>query len=270
MSSYAGSQAESTSVASYLLSRYRGTLVRLTAILLALIAWELYTTTQPAYLFPSLGAIYEAFVEQVADDDLAHAFARSMFTLLVGFVIAAVVGICLGLAMGINDRVGMVLNPYVNALYVAPISAVVPILLFVGGSTFGTRVAVVFLFVVFEVVIDTYEGVKSTPDGLIEASQSYDAGQYFILRHVILPNDLPYIFAGLRLGIGRGVKGLILAELLIEFANLGAIIRTWEASFRIAGVLSVVALLMVTGILLVGLMQRIGDWMMPWKKEVNV
>lgn len=253
------------------LSRYESTLIRIGSILVGLTIWELYAMNQPPYLFPRLGTIFAAYGEQMADFELIPSFVNSLQTLIAGYVLAALVGVAVGLAMGLNEWVETVLNPYINAFYVAPVSALVPILILIGGGDFITRVFVVFLFAVFEIIIDTYQGIETTPQGVLDVARSFGADRSFIVRKVILPHDIPYIFAGLRLGIGRAVKGMIIAELLIEFTNLGRIIRLWSQEFRIAGVLSIVLLLMLLGIVLTRAMQLIEERATPWQsEEVNV
>ncbi|WP_435317037.1 ABC transporter permease [Haloarchaeobius sp. TZWSO28] len=222
------------------------------------------------YLFPGLELIAEAAVEQYAEYELVDAYIKSMSTMFVGYLLAAVLGVSIGLLMGLDKRIDVMLNPYINAVYVAPVSAMVPIFILIGGPTFEVRLFIVFLFAFFEITIDTYEGVKTTPDGLLEATRSFGASKYFTVRHVILPHDLPYITAGLRLGLGRAVQGMILAEILVEFVNLGKIIRTWANLFQIAGVLSVVVILMVTSIGLTRLLQVAESRMLDWEPEVDI
>ncbi|MFD1647837.1 ABC transporter permease [Haloarchaeobius litoreus] len=252
------------------LARHRGIIVRLFAVLVGLAAWELYARGQPQYLFPGLELIWEAFVEQYEEYNLVGAYLESLKSMFAGYILAAVLGIGIGLLMGLDRRIDVMLNPYINAVYVAPVSALVPIFILVGGPTFEVRLLIVFLFAFFEITIDTYEGVKTTPEGLLEASKSFGASKYFTVRHVILPHDLPYITAGLRLGLGRAVQGMILAEILVEFVNLGAIIRTWSNLFRISGVLSIVIVLMLTSIVLTRLLQVVESRMLDWNPEVEV
>lgn len=252
------------------LSDNRSIVVPVVSVLAGLLGWQLYAMGQPSYLFPQLQHVYEAFVVQLTDDGLVNAFLWSVTTLFVGFAIAAVVGVALGLAMGVNDVLDVVLNPYVNAFYVAPVSALIPIIIFVGGATFESRVFIVFLFGVFEIIITTYKGVTTTPEGTREAARSFGAGTAFELRHVVLPSSVPYIFTGLRLGMGRAVRGLILAELLISFVNLGAILRVWADSFRVAGVFSIVILLMALGIVLTKAFNVLESRLIDWKAEVDV
>lgn len=250
--------------------RHRGVVVRLFAVLVGILLWELYARGQPAYLFPGLEGIASALVEQYRNDGLLDALGNSMFTMALGYLIAIVVGIPLGLAMGLNDYLDVAINPYLNAMYVAPISAMVPIFILVGGPTFEVRVFIVFLFCIFEITIDTYEGVETTPKGLIEVADSFGASSWYKIRHVVIPHDLPYITAGLRLGLGRGIQGMILAEVLIEFVNLGGIIRSWAELFRIAGVLSIVMLLMIISIVLTRVIQLAERRVIDWDAEVEM
>lgn len=249
---------------------YNATVLRLLAILVGLAAWEVYARGQPPYLFPQLSVIFDAFVEQVNEWDLVGAFLDSMTAMFLGYFVAAGVGIVVGLAMGLDERVEVMLNPYINAFYVAPVSAMVPLLILIGGPTFEVRAFVVFLFCVFEITVDTYEGVKTTPKALLEVTESFGADRWFKIRHVVIPHDIPYITAGLRLGIGRAVSGMILAEVLVDFVNLGRIIREFSDLFRIAGVLSIVLLLMVLSIVLTRVIQLLDHWLIPWETEVEV
>ncbi|MDX1746692.1 MAG: ABC transporter permease subunit, partial [Halobacteriales archaeon] len=225
---------------------------------------------QPPYLFPQLSVIFDAFVEQVNEWDLVGAFVSSMTAMFLGYFVAAGVGIAVGLAMGLDERIDVMLNPYINAFYVAPVSAMVPLLILIGGPTFEVRAFVVFLFCVFEITVDTYEGVKTTPRELLEVTESFGADRWFQIRHVVIPHDIPYITAGLRLGIGRAVSGMILAEVLVDFVNLGRIIREFSDLFRIAGVLSIVLLLMVLSIVLTRVIQLLDDWLIPWDTEAEL
>lgn len=246
---------------------YKGTLLRILAVITALIVWELYAGTQPAYVFPDLTALYEALVHQYHEELLVPRFIGSMQTLFLGYFLAVIVGIPIGLLMALNRPTEIMLEPYVTALYVTPIAALVPLFVFIGGATFETRVAIVFIFAIFEILIDTYKGAKATSENLLNVARSFGANRLFLVRKVILPHDMPYIFTGLRLGIGRAIKGLILAEILVSFTNLGAIIRISQHNFQIAGVLSIAILLMVVGLLLTKSMQQVEDQLFNWQRK---
>lgn len=240
-------------------------LVRAVAILLGIGAWQFYSMGQPQYLFPTIGTIFNAFVEQVTVDNLVGRFIGSITTLFVGFPLAVIVGVAVGFAIGMSRTVDVMLTPYVNALYVAPIAALVPVFIAIGGASFETRVAVIFLFAVFEIIVDTSEGIKAVPEESVTVAESFGASKPYVMRNVILPFSLPYIFTGIRLGIGRAVKGMILAELLFQYTNLGALIQQWSTDFRIAGVLSVVIVLVLLGIVLTRSVSAMESYVVDWK-----
>lgn len=239
-------------------------LIQILAIVVFLLAWEWYASTQPSFLFPQLATIYEAFIRQIQEFGLINAFLRTMGTVAIGYTLAVVVGIAIGLSMGLDERIEVMLDPYVSAMYVAPVSALIPLIIMIGGATFESRVFIVFLFVVFEVIVNTMSGTKTVPDGLVNVARSFGGGRRTLVRRIVLPHTAPHIFAGMRLGIGRAIKGVILAELLIDFSNLGAIIREWEQMFQIGGILSVTLLLMVTGIVLTRSVGWIRGQLITW------
>lgn len=244
---------------------HQETLIRILAVVLLLVTWELYAATQPDYFFPTLTAIWEAFIRQIEEFGLIDAYIRTMAAVFVGYTIAVVVGAAIGLSMGIDNRIEVMLDPYVSAMYVAPVSALVPLIILIGGPTFESRVFVVFLFAVFEMIITTMNGSKTVPEAMVNAARSFGGGNITVIRKIIVPFTLPYMFAGMRLGIGRAIRGVILAELLIEFSNLGAIIRLWQQMFQIAGVLTVTILLMLTGIVLTWNIKVIRDRIITWE-----
>lgn len=247
----------------------RGTLLRVGSVIVGLLLWQVYAGTQPSYLFPDLVAIWEAFLVHIEENGLVASFQRSMMTLAAGYALAAIVGVSLGVVMGLNRRLELMAYPYVAGFYVAPISALVPALILLGGSNIGTRVFVVFIFAIFEILINTFEGVKTTPSGYLDVSRSFGADSTFEIRNVVLPYSLPYIFAGLRLGVGRAVMGLVIAEILLDYSNLGALIRLSQNRFSVAGVLAVVVVLTTVSILLTRLVQLVQGRLLSWNPDVR-
>lgn len=240
--------------------------LKVLSLLAGLVLWELYSTTQPAYLFPSIGAISEAFVLQINEYDLLGRYRATLVTVFIGYLLAVAIGVSVGIITGLNEYAEAMLDPYINALYVAPISALVPVILLILGATLTGRVFVVFLFAVFEITINTQEGIKTTPDELVDVARSFGASRLEVIKNIDIPHASPYMFAGLRLGLGRGIRGVILAELLIEFVNLGAVIRLFEEQFNMAGIFSVTIVLMVTGFAFTSILQYVGNWYFDWQE----
>lgn len=217
---------------------------------------------------PNPVAIIEALGTQL-EQGLVDAIVEALRAILLGFVIAVAVGIPLGVVMGVNRVAERLLDPYVNALYVIPYAALVPAFIIWFGTGFTVRLVVTFMFALFPITINTLEGAKTTPVNLIEVARSFNAGRLFILKNVVLPHELPYILAGLRLGVGRAVKGLVVAEILISVSGIGGILTQWSAAYRLEGVASIVLILMGLGIVLPWLFNKIYDRVIWWDVSVE-
>lgn len=208
--------------------------------------------------------IVEAFLVQVYEQELITAFQNAMYAIFAGFLTAVAVGIPLGLGMGVNRRVEQIFDPYINALYVLPFAALVPALIIWFGTGFRVRWVIVFLFALFPIAINTFEGAKTTPRNLLEVARSFNASRRFMVVNVVVPHEMPYILAGLRLGIGRSVKGLVVTEIIVAVTGIGGLIQRWSAAYRLEGVISIVLLLMLVGIILPWLLQQVHDRLIWW------
>lgn len=213
---------------------------------------------------PLPGQIVAAFLTQVTEQGLINALENALYAIFAGFVLAAVVGIPLGVIMGVNQLAEELIDPYINGLYVLPYAALVPALIIWFGTGTTVRVVITFSFALFPIVINTFEGAQTTPPNLIEVARSFDGGTLFILKSVVVPHEIPYILAGLRMGIGRAVRGLVVVEILVAVTGLGGLIQQWSAAYRLEGVISVVLVLMLLGILLPWLFDRVYERLIWW------
>lgn len=218
------------------------------------------------FFIPSLPtpfSIIEALQVQL-EQGLITALIDALKAILLGFVVAVVVGIPIGLAMGVNRVIEWVLDPYVNALYVLPYAALVPAFIIWFGTGFQVRLVITFMFALFPIVINTLEGAKTTPKNLIDVANSFTAGRLFILKNVVIPHEIPYILAGLRLGLGRAVKGLVVAEIIVSVSGIGGILTRWSSANRLEGVFSIVIILMAIGVVLPKLFKQIYTRLTWW------
>ena len=143
---------------------------------------------------------------------LAANLTLSLTTLAAGFFLAVAIGIIIGLLMGRFRAVEHFLDLYVNVLMSAPTTAFVPVLIMWFGLGVESRIAVVFLFAVFVIIINTMTGVKQVDSVLVEMARSFGAKEKEIFFKIILPAAMPAIMAGVRLGMGRAVKGMVTAH----------------------------------------------------------
>jgi ABC-type nitrate/sulfonate/bicarbonate transport system permease component len=216
--------------------------------------------------YPS--AIFEAFVDLVRNGKLGIALWQSVQPFIVGYVLAIVIGVPLGLIIGRFWVAEAALGLLVTGGYAMPLVALVPLLILWFGLGFAVKAAIIFLMSVFPICINTWLGVKSVPKSLIEVGRSLVASDAVILRRIVLPATLPYIMAGIRLAVGRAVVGMVIAEFFTTISGLGAIIINSANNFDTATMFVPIIVLMV---LAVGLNSLIG-WceriIAPWQAEI--
>ncbi|WP_336024161.1 ABC transporter permease [Halobellus salinisoli] len=208
--------------------------------------------------------IVAAFYTQVTTENLTEATVNALYAIFTGYFLAVLVGIPIGLLMGVFSPLEEFFDPYVDALYALPLAAIVPAMIIWFGTGFSVRVAGVFFFSLFPILINTLNGAKNTPEDLLEAARSFGAGKYFIIKNIVIPHEVTYIATGLRIGISLAVKGLVVVEIIVSVTGFGELIFRWGAAVQLEGVFSVVLTLMALGIVLTSLLTRIENRIVHW------
>lgn len=241
--------------------------VRGVSIVLALVLWEVFGRgVNPLFMsYPS--AILSAAVGVARSGELGSAFVESAKALLLGFVGAAVVGILLGLLMGRYRVVEYALDPYVNALYATPLVAIIPLVILWVGLGFNAKLFIVFIMTLFPILINTAAGVSNISQSLVDVAMAFAARERQIFTKIILPAALPYIMTGLRLGIGRAIIGMVVAEFFTAITGLGAMIVKYGNFFKTDVMLVPVLILMVLGVVLTEGLKRAESAIAPWKES---
>jgi NitT/TauT family transport system permease protein len=230
--------------------------------------WEFFgRDVNPVFgSFPS--AIALAFVELVRTGQLGAALYESLRPFVVGYGLAIVAGVPLGLVIGRYRVLEAALGIYVTAGYAMPLVALVPLLILWLGLGFAVKAAVVFLMSVFPICINTWLGVTAVPKNLIEVGKSFVASDAVILRRIVLPATLPYIMAGIRLAVGRAVVAMVIAEFFTTISGLGAIIINSANNFDTATMFVPIMVLMVLAIGLNSLIGWVERRVAPWQAEI--
>jgi NitT/TauT family transport system permease protein len=230
--------------------------------------WEIFgRDINPVFgSYPS--AIAEAFWELARTGKLWAAMLDSLRPFLLGYGLAIVIGVPIGLVIGRFRVVEAAVGIYITAGYAMPLVALVPLLVLWLGLGFAVKVAVVFLMSVFPICINTWLGVTAVPKTLIEVGKSFVAPDSVILRRIILPATLPYIMAGIRLAVGRAVVAMVIAEFFTSISGLGAIIITSANNFDTATMFVPIVVLMVMAIGLNYLIGAVERFVAPWQAEI--
>ncbi len=219
----------------------------------------------PLILAP-ISEIWVKFLQLAATGELMRHVLVSLNEFFVGFAVAAVLGILLGIAIASSEAVKDFVDPWVSAVYATPTVALAPLFIFMFGIDAPSKMAVVFLLAIFPVVINTATGIRSTDRVYIEAARSFSATRAQIFTKVLIPSALPFIVAGLRLGIGRGLVGVVVGEFIGARAGLGYMIFRSSQAFQIDAMWVGVFLLAGTGVVAVIVLQKVERRMAPWRE----
>jgi NitT/TauT family transport system permease protein len=184
--------------------------------------------------------------------------------MVLGLGCAVLVGIPLGVAMARIRPLDWALDLPINALYSTPTVALVPILVLWFGIYLKAKVIVVFLFSVFPILINTYQGVRECDKNMLEVARSFRSTETGVWRDVLLPFALPYIAAGVRLAIGRGLVGMVIAEFYTTISGLGFMITRYANMFEMDKTLVPVIVLMALGISLTSALKYLERRVAPW------
>lgn len=238
------------------------------SVAVLLLLWEFFgKNINPVFgSYPTQIAL--AFVELAQSGKLTTALVESLQPFVVGYGIAILIGVPLGLVIGRFRLAEASLGIYVTAGYAMPLVALVPLLVLWLGLGFKVKAAIVFLMALFPICINTWLGVTAVPRTLIEVGKSFVAPDSVILRRIILPATLPYIMAGIRLAVGRAVVAMVIAEFFTSISGLGAIIINSANNFDTATMFVPIVVLMVLAIGLNSLIGVVERRVAPWQAEI--
>jgi len=203
----------------------------MSSLILWCLVWEIVGRADLVLLFPPFSGVIASLVELVQTPKFLAASWTTLSTFCIGMALAIVAGVALGVLMGRVKAAENLLGMWVNVFASAPLSALVPVLMILFGMGETTIVVSVFLFAVWIIVLDTQAGVKHITPSLIDMARSFGAGRFAIYAKVILWAALPEILAGIRLGFIRGVKGVVIGQLLVSIIGYGELFELYSRSF---------------------------------------
>lgn len=230
-------------------------------------SWELYGRLSGGLLLPPVSAVLAGLVEITFGGPLPAALFSSLQLLFVGFATALILGTLLGILIGRYELANRVFGPGLNAMYATPDIALLPLILLWFGFGMTGRVVVVFLAAFFPIMINVYAGVRDSPRDLLEVASSFGVDtERGRLTKVILPAALPFMMAGYRLGIGRAVVGMAVAEVYLRLGGIGTLIVQYGNAFRTDLLLAAILPLPLLGVGLTKVFERIENHFQYWRK----
>jgi NitT/TauT family transport system permease protein len=247
----------------------RSYLAATVSVLGGLLLWEFISRflVANALFLAAPSQILVAIYRLAVTGQLWHHVGVSAAEFAVGYVIACALGILLGLGMASSATIKQALQPWVSGLYATPTIALAPLFILWLGIGIWSKVLVVISLVLFPVAINTEAGLRTTSERLIEMLRSFGATPQQIFFKVSLPSAVPFILAGLKLGIGRGLIGVVVAELFGSRAGLGNLISQSADAFNMPDLFAGVIVLAVAGIVMTAGFGSLEKRIVPWTRD---
>lgn len=202
-----------------------------TSLLFWALAWELVGRLGLVQLLPPFSEVLAAMGEVVGNATFARAAVDTLLAFVTGMAIAIALGVPIGVAMGRSKVADDFLGLWVNLFLSAPLTALVPVLMILFGFGQTTIVVTVVLFAIWIIVLDTRAGVRNASPSLVEMARSFGATPVQLYGKILLLAALPEILTGIRLGVIRGVKGVVIGQLLVSIVGLGELFELYSRSF---------------------------------------
>ena len=247
----------------------RKLIVRILSFVVVISLWEYFGRRINPILFTYPSAVAQAFVSLVASGELQSYMTGSLLVLTYASILSIMVGVLLGVIMGRFSIVEWAADIYISALYSTPMVAVVPLIVLWFGFKIPAKVVIVFSFMVFPVLLNTFEGVKNVDRNLQEVASAFCSSESQLWRHLIIPSAIPFIVAGVRLAIGRGLVGMIVAEFYTSVTGLGYMIVRYANALETDKLFVPIVVVMLLGVGLMSLAKWIEGRIAPWRNAIE-
>lgn len=219
----------------------------------------------PPLFISSPSRIYAAGYKLFASGEILPHLQVSGTEFALGFAGAIAIGIPLGMLVGWYKAAFAAFNPFISAMYATPRIALLPLIIIWVGIGIWSKVAVVFLGAVFPIIVTTMTAMQTLDPSLLRAARSFGAGDREIFQTIALPASFPFILAGLRLGAGRGLVGIVVGELYAANAGVGYIIAVYGSTFQTDKLFVGVMIIAIAGIAVVEMLQLLEKRFDAWR-----
>lgn len=230
--------------------------------------WQLYGHHSPGVASYPSQVVHSALHGHA--HEITSAFEETLSSFVLGFAICTVIGIPIGLLMARSRLVELILRPYVSILYATPIVVFIPLLIIYLGVTFKLRLISAVLVGVFPIVLNTYIGAQQVENDLLDAGKAFVGKELQLLRTIIIPGSLPYIFAGLRIGFAHAMVATIVAEMEGSVAGVGGLIDRYGQNLELAPMWVLIVVLGTFAVLGSSLLRAAERWSsQPWDRRAR-
>jgi NitT/TauT family transport system permease protein len=238
--------------------------IRVVSLIIALSLWQIAGLSVDPVLFTTPAKVAVAAVNMVLSGELWTSLWPSLLVLLMGLTLAIIFGTLLGLALARFHVLDVGLTVYITFLYSIPSVALVPLIVLWAGYETTAKVIILFLFAFFPMVINTYQGVKAVDPKLLEVGRAFRCSERQLWGNIVLPAALPFIVTGIRLALGRGMIGMVLADLYTAISGIGYLIVRTASTFQVDKMFVPIVTLGLLGVTLTALLRFVEQRVAPW------
>lgn len=231
-----------------------------------LVIWEAAGRYLGANLLAPPSDVASAFFSMAREGTVLVELARSLRQLALGFGLACLLGMPLGVAMGRSKAADAIFHPWVSMLVVMSAAALVPLFIVLLGTGFAFRTAIVFMASVWYIALTVYQGAASLSPRFIDAARSFGASRLRIFFQIILPALYPYLVAALRIGFVHALRAMVMAEMFV-LVGFGNLIYQSGLEISTAPVLALIVMLMIVSLVVSRLISFVGEKTAPWYHE---
>lgn len=247
--------------------KHRKVLLGLLAVLIFLAAWQavfLFVPFNPLFISkPNL--ILDALVYLLVSGDMLRDLAVSAVPFIYGFGAAVVVGVALGVAMGWRARVAYALDPLMTLFYASPLVALAPLVIVFFGVGVSGKALIIFVLSVFPFIFNVQAGVRAVDPLLINVVRSMGGSERDLYIKVIVPSVLPYIVAGARIAVGRGLIGILVGEFFAASEGIGYAIARFGDLFALDKMFACILVIMVIAVVMTEGIRFAERAAFPWR-----
>jgi len=238
--------------------------IRIVSLAIALTLWQIVGLSTDPVLFTTPIAVAKAAVTMIFSGELWAYLWPSLIVLGIGLCLAVVFGIAVGLLLARFHILDVAMTVYITFLYSIPSVALVPLIVLWAGYETTAKVIILFLFAFFPMVINTYQGVKSVDPKLLEVGRAFRCSERQLWGNIVLPAALPFVVTGIRLAVGRGMIGMVLADLYTAISGIGYLIVRTASTFQVDKMFVPIVTLGLLGVTLTALLRYAETRVAPW------
>jgi NitT/TauT family transport system permease protein len=250
--------------------KYEGGILGGIAVLIVLAIWQAvwtYTDWISPLFFSGPSAIAKAFWTSLTTGNLLADLAFSGKNFAIGFGLALVSGVVLGVIVGWYRRIRLILDPFLNALYAAPRIAMMPLIIIWFGIGMWSKVFIVFLSAFFPILVNTVAGIRNMDRDLLRAARAFCASDWQIFKTLAIPGSVPFILTGVRQGVAVGLIGVVVGEMLGSSEGIGFMVAYGGQTFQTDTLFVGFVIIAFAGILLTSLAERLERRFSRWRPE---